>query len=202
VLNSERVSPGDKLDMRSRRVSKKEVRLAAPPEPKLTFEQKRAAAYPPLNEFAEALTEKELGDDTKWRRYLKTVRRCEPAFQTLGVRVDDMSDGAALARAGNSLYNPLLDRCVARVTPEGNILGGAIFRNYTGVGGSVNMHVASFGKGWMTRMLIFMAFDYAYNQLGVKKIFGNIPSRTCRAKVRPSCRLQRRDHRARRISWG
>jgi hypothetical protein len=75
VLNSERVSPGDKLDMRSRRVSKKEVRLAAPPEPKLTFEQKRAAAYPPLNEFAEALTEKELGDDTKWLHYLKTVRK-------------------------------------------------------------------------------------------------------------------------------
>jgi hypothetical protein len=99
----------------------------------------------------------------------------DPPSKTLGVRVDNMSDGAALARAGNSLYNPLLDRCVARVTPEGNILGGAIFRNYTGVGGSVNMHVASFGKGWMTRMLIFMAFDYAYSQLGVKKIFGNIP---------------------------
>ncbi len=95
--------------------------------------------------------------------------------QTLGVRVDSMSDGAALAKMGNSLYNPLLDRCVARVTPEGNILGGAIFRNYTGVGGSVNIHVASFGKGWITRMLIFMTYDYAFNQLGVKKIFGNIP---------------------------
>ena len=95
--------------------------------------------------------------------------------QTLGVRVDNMSDGAALAQMGQSLYNPLLDRCVARVTPEGNILGGAIFRNYTGIGGSVNIHVASFGKGWITRMLVFMAFDYAYNQLGVKKIFGNIP---------------------------
>lgn len=101
--------------------------------------------------------------------------------QTLGVRVDDISDGVALARAGSSFYNPLLDRCVARVTPEGNVLGGAIFRNYTGQGGSVNIHVASFGRAWMTRMLIFMAFDYAYNQLGVKKIFGNIPMKNIAA---------------------
>jgi hypothetical protein len=101
--------------------------------------------------------------------------------QALGVRVDEISDGVALARVGNSLYNPLLDRCVTRITPEGNVLGGAIFRNYTGTGGSVNIHVASFGKGWITRMLVFMTFDYAFNQLGVKKIFGNIPMKNVAA---------------------
>lgn len=75
VPNDERVGPGDKLNMRSRQVSKRELRRSIPPEPKPTFQEKRAAAYPSLNEFAEALTEKEMGDDTKWLRYLKTVKR-------------------------------------------------------------------------------------------------------------------------------
>ena len=76
VPNDLRVALGDTLDTRRMAVAKKApLRTAAPPEPKLTFQEKRAAAYPPLNEFAEAFTEKELGDDTKWLHYLKAVKK-------------------------------------------------------------------------------------------------------------------------------
>ncbi len=65
---------GDKLNTQHMKVVKK-ASPPKPPELKPTFQEKRAAAYPPLNEFAEALTEKELGDDTKWLQYLKAVKK-------------------------------------------------------------------------------------------------------------------------------
>lgn len=66
---------GDTLDLQRLKVAKRARAAKPPPLLSPTFQEKRASAYPPLNEFAEALTEKEMGDDTKWRRYLKTVKQ-------------------------------------------------------------------------------------------------------------------------------
>jgi RimJ/RimL family protein N-acetyltransferase len=97
------------------------------------------------------------------------------------VRLNDMNDGSALSHSAGSAYNPLLDRCIARITPEGKLVGGAVFRNYTGIDGSIVMHVHSWSPRWLTRTLVFMAFDYMFNQLQVKKVFGNIPMKNAQA---------------------
>jgi hypothetical protein len=65
---------GDKVSRKTLKVLRKGP-LPQPEPTAPTIEEQRSAAYPPLNEFAEAFTEKELGDDTKWRRYLKAVQK-------------------------------------------------------------------------------------------------------------------------------
>jgi RimJ/RimL family protein N-acetyltransferase len=49
-------------------------------------------------------------------------------------------------------------------------LGGVIYTEYTGC--SIKMHVASFNTRWISRDGLWLVFDYAFNQLGVKKIIG------------------------------
>jgi len=71
-------------------------------------------------------------------------------------------------------FNPLVDQCIARVTPKGKLLGRVIYSDYTGPGGSIQIHVTAWEKRWISRALLFMVFDYPFNQLGVKKIFGHI----------------------------
>jgi RimJ/RimL family protein N-acetyltransferase len=99
----------------------------------------------------------------------------------MNVRVNNLYDGNALAETAGSKFNPLLDHCIARVTPEGKLMGGAVFRNFTGEGGSINIHVASFVPRWINRTMMFMAADYVFNQLRVNKVFGNIPMKNAQA---------------------
>jgi len=49
-----------------------------------------------------------------------------------------------------------------------------IYSDYTGRGGSIQMHVTCWDPRWISRTLLYVAFDYPFNQLGVKKIFGHI----------------------------
>jgi hypothetical protein len=58
----------------------------------------------------------------------------------------------------------------------GEIVAGVLFDSCNGA--SVMMHVAAIpGKRWMTRELLWICFDYPFNQLGVKKIIGLVASR-------------------------
>ena len=45
-----------------------------------SYAERRARQYPSLAEFAEAYTERELGDDTKWRAYLDKVKAVRARF--------------------------------------------------------------------------------------------------------------------------
>jgi RimJ/RimL family protein N-acetyltransferase len=91
-----------------------------------------------------------------------------------GVRLNDLQD--ATRPHPNEVYrfNPLVDQCIARVTPEGKILGRVIYSDYTGPGGSIKIHITSWDKRWISRALLFVVFDYPFNQLQVNKIFGEI----------------------------
>jgi hypothetical protein len=53
------------------------------------------------------------------------------------------------------------------------LLGGVLYTDYWG--GSTQMHFAGFKPNWANRALIYLAFDYPFRQLGVKKVFGLIP---------------------------
>ena len=78
--------------------------------------------------------------------------------------------GAAIPRP----YNPSVDVVISKVTPEGNCLGGVIYDGFTG--GCIFMHQAGFHPHWLTGNMIWIVFDYPFNQLGVRKVAGTINS--------------------------
>jgi hypothetical protein len=88
--------------------------------------------------------------------------------------------GHQIALAAGTRFNPLMDIVLANVGPDGSkLLGGVIYTDYTGA--SVQMHMAGFSPQWMTREFLWMAFDYPFNQLECKKVFGQVPETNTRA---------------------
>lgn len=67
---------------------------------------------------------------------------------------------------------PGVDTAIGRVSKD-TLLGGVILTDYTGE--SIAIHTASWVPRWVNRDLIFVVFDYPFNQLGVKRIFGRLP---------------------------
>jgi hypothetical protein len=80
--------------------------------------------------------------------------------------------GHAIANAARCYYNPVCDRVISRVDDKGWLLGGVIFTCFTGA--SIHLHMAGFVDNWATRDLIWCVFDYPFNQLGCKKVFGQV----------------------------
>jgi len=68
-------------------------------------------------------------------------------------------------------FNPEVDICLARV--EDDVLyGGVVFQGYTGR--SIQIHMAGFTKNWANRDMIWVAFDYPFNQLKCERIIGQV----------------------------
>lgn len=90
----------------------------------------------------------------------------------------DYEWGPLIAANAGTHFNPVCDRVVARLKrlPDGDydILGGSIFQNYTHE--SIGMHVASFAPRWINRELLYITFGYAFHQLGVNRVFGQVPA--------------------------
>jgi RimJ/RimL family protein N-acetyltransferase len=92
---------------------------------------------------------------------------------------NDDECGHAVARLAGTYYNPASCSSICRVR-DGIRLGGVVFSNYTGE--SIAMHSASWHPRWINRDLIYCTFDYPFNQLGVKRIFGQVPEDNIRAR--------------------
>jgi hypothetical protein len=88
--------------------------------------------------------------------------------------VFDPKLGVAIAEAAKASYNPFCDQALANVIGDQN-LGGFIFSDYTGVGGSMMTHVAGLRRGWLTRELLFDAANYCFNHSKCERIFGQVP---------------------------
>ncbi len=86
--------------------------------------------------------------------------------------------GRILAKEAGCNFNPEYDVCISRWV-DGLLLGGVIYQNFTGE--SIAMHIASFRKDWVTRDLIWVCFHYPFVQLGVKRIFGQVPETNTKA---------------------
>jgi len=80
--------------------------------------------------------------------------------------------GFKIAAAIPRPYNPAIDVVISKVTPEGNLLGGVIYDGYTG--GCVFMHQAGFSRNWLVGNMMWIVFDYPFNQLHVNKVAGTI----------------------------
>lgn len=100
-----------------------------------------------------------------------------------GIFFNRADHGTTIARAAGTNYNPTTDNCIARVTSKGNLMGGMIYTNYTGRRGSIVMHAAAFKRNWGCRKMLWMVFDYPFNQLGVAKIITTIPNDNVHARI-------------------
>ena len=87
-------------------------------------------------------------------------------------------DGHAIAQAAGTqfFYPGCISICRVR---DGVRLGGVVFSGYTGE--SICIHMAGWTPHWGSRDMLFVVFDYPFNQLGVKRIFGQVPETNTRA---------------------
>jgi hypothetical protein len=90
-----------------------------------------------------------------------------------GIRFDEVEDGFELGSRAGVPYNPLTDRVIARHR-DGELLGGVTYTGYTGA--SINIHMAGFVTDWVNKDMIWVAFHYPFVQLGVNKMFGQVPA--------------------------
>lgn len=87
------------------------------------------------------------------------------------IRFNHAFDGVRIAEAAGCIYNDAVDNVIARWVGD-DLVGGILYQGYTGA--SVQMHVAGFRPRWLNRDLLWVAFDYPFTQLGVKKVFGQV----------------------------
>lgn len=96
------------------------------------------------------------------------------------IRFNDHASGELIAEAVKTFYNPRAHITIARVKDD-RLLGGVIFYDFTHE--SIWMHCAAFDEHWGNRDMIYAAFDYPFNQLRVKRIFGKVPEDNWHAQV-------------------
>jgi RimJ/RimL family protein N-acetyltransferase len=93
--------------------------------------------------------------------------------------INDPFHGFEIAQEAGVVFNPKADQVVARVL-DNELLGGVVYTAFN-PGGSIAMHMAGFNKRWVSQDLVWMCFDYPFNQLKVKKVFAPVPSNNTKA---------------------
>lgn len=94
------------------------------------------------------------------------------------IHFNNLIHARALAKEAGTVFNFECDQCISR-SVDGVLVGGVVFSGYTGA--SIHVHFAGFTKNWATRDMIWVIFDYAFNQLGCSRIFGQVPESNTRA---------------------
>jgi RimJ/RimL family protein N-acetyltransferase len=90
------------------------------------------------------------------------------------IEFNNIVHGFKIAAAIPRPYNPAVDVVISHVTLEGNCMGGVIYDGFTG--GNIFMHQAGFHKRWLGGNMLWIVFDYPFNQLKVRKVAGTINS--------------------------
>jgi RimJ/RimL family protein N-acetyltransferase len=75
-------------------------------------------------------------------------------------------------------FDPFRDPSIATVGSSGGsgkLLGGVIFQDCTGPGGSISIHAAGFLPKWLNRGMLWHMFEFPFNTVGVKKVIGHVP---------------------------
>jgi len=87
---------------------------------------------------------------------------------------NNIEHGKAIAAAIPRNFNPEKDPVISNVDASGKLLGGVIYDGCTG--SCIFIHQAGFSKHWLSRDMLWVAFDYVFNQLKCSKVCGTIPS--------------------------
>ncbi len=88
------------------------------------------------------------------------------------IRFDNHDDGRAIAERAGTAFNAGRDIAICRMR-DFERLGGVIFTNYTTE--SIAIHSGAWSDHWLNRDMLFVVFDYPFNQLGVNRLFGYVP---------------------------
>jgi RimJ/RimL family protein N-acetyltransferase len=89
------------------------------------------------------------------------------------IEFNNVEHGYAIAACAGTTFNREYDQVISR-SEHGKLLGGVIFSGFTGA--STSIHVGSFDKRWINPDMLWVTFDYPFNQLGVVKLVGLVPS--------------------------
>lgn len=89
------------------------------------------------------------------------------------IKLNDPSHGIAICASVGITYNPTYDVVLSRVE-NGALYGGVVYQGYTGA--SIAIHMAGFHPRWINRDMLWVAFDYPFVKLGVKKLVGHVSS--------------------------
>ena len=95
------------------------------------------------------------------------------------IRFNVLHDGLAVAERAGTSFHPGRDISICRVR-DGGRMGGVIFTNFTHE--SVVIHSGAWADHWINRDMLFVTFDYPFNQLGVNRIFGHVPEDNMHAR--------------------
>jgi hypothetical protein len=85
------------------------------------------------------------------------------------IRINHPGDGEWVMSRVGGVFNEKTDHVIA-VAREDVPLGGVVFTGY--LIGSITMHMAGTGNNWGTRDFLWMVYNYAFEQLGVRKVIG------------------------------
>lgn len=86
------------------------------------------------------------------------------------VRFEHPSDGQWVMDRVGGVYQVAYDHVIAMVRDDGVTLGGVVFCNY--LVGSLTMHMAGTGNNWGTPDFLWLVYEYAFHQLGCRKVIG------------------------------
>jgi hypothetical protein len=87
---------------------------------------------------------------------------------------NNMMHGVEIAMAIPRILNPAADRVISRTTTDGELLGGVIYESM--ISNCLFMHQAGFSKNWLSPEMLWLIFDYPFNQLRMGKVCGTVPS--------------------------
>lgn len=96
------------------------------------------------------------------------------------IRFDDVHATKIIAKASNMQFVPGLHHCIADYSAQDQLKGGVLFSDW--MGGSVQIHMAGFRKNWVSKSMLYLAFNYPFVQLNVKKLVGLVPEWNYRAR--------------------
>jgi RimJ/RimL family protein N-acetyltransferase len=93
---------------------------------------------------------------------------------------ENYEHGREIAKASPCMFAPGQTPVISRVTHEGKLMGGVIYDNHV-PSASIGMHVASFMPNWLNNDFLWVVFDYPFNQLSVRTIFGQVQASNTKA---------------------
>jgi hypothetical protein len=91
----------------------------------------------------------------------------------MDIRIDEPGVGEWVMDRVTGVFTPGWDHSFSSHR-DGEILGGFVVCKY--LGASATMHMAGLDPGWCSRELLWLAFDYSFNQLGLGKLIAPVRS--------------------------
>jgi hypothetical protein len=91
------------------------------------------------------------------------------------IEFDNIEHGERIALHIPRAYRPGFDHVISRTSDRtGELLGGVLLGDFTG--SMLFIHQAGFHPNWISPDLLWVVFDYAFNQVKAVKLCGTVPS--------------------------